>query len=175
MTIGNIVLKGLINFVWMGVLLFVFHILTYSMAVLYRIKKLSDKNESLWRDIRQVKTTLIEAHFTGVKEEKSRILKELQGGVISEIDQILAVSEGENLDWAASLKTLREDTLEVSIDLKPNRRMGSSSNFIDQLQNLILEYRSENTNFKLTFLNSEVVLNEGQQSHVFSACCILNI
>ncbi len=167
MTLRNLSFEGSINFVLIGVLLFVFHILTYSMAVLYRIKKLSDKNESLWKDIRQVKTELMEAHFAGVKEEKLRILKELRTGVISEIDQIVDLSKGRNLDWAATLATLRDDTLQVSIALNPNRRKNSDSNFMGRLQKLIMDYKSEKTNFKLTFFNSEVGLNEGQESHVF--------
>ena len=166
-TIRDFYFHKSISFVWVGVLLFVVHILSYSMAVLYRVKKLKDKNEALWKDIRHVKTELIEAHLLGVKEEKSRILKDLQTNVILEIDHLLEIAKDKKLEFAGSLATIRDDTLQVSMALKPNNRRNSQHDFMNHLQQLVNDYNSERTNYRLSFFNAKVSLNEAQENHVF--------
>lgn len=166
MTAVHLNLPGLINFVLIGVLFFVLHILCYSMAVLYRIKKLNDKNESLWKEIHQVKTALLGAHIEGVEEEKQRVMNELKSVVISDLDEIIVQAQNTKTELTSAVVSIRNDVLMMSVALSSSANERKADRFVQRLKTLISDYETDATQYKLIYLSTIINLSHGQQGHI---------
>ncbi len=151
-----------INSFQFGILLIAIHILFFSVSILYRIKKLGEKRESLWQEIRQTKKDLLESYLLGVEEERNRIVNELEYSVLSEIEtlkQNLKLAHKEDTETYNELQEIQHDVKNISVKLEGTK--GTNTGFIKKVQALITQHQTAKTTFSFDFFNfSEPITSE---------------
>jgi signal transduction histidine kinase len=137
-----------------GIAFIAMHILWISVSILYRVKKLNDKRESLWLDIRQTKKDLLDRYLKGVEEEKFRIVYELENNVLVEIESlkgaIVSLPES-NLETQKELDRIQSSVTNITSELIGNQV--THSRFIIQIENFVARHQSDKTQFSLHFFN----------------------
>jgi signal transduction histidine kinase len=145
-----------------GILLIAIHILLFSVSILYRIKKLGDKRESLWQEIRQTKKELLESYLSGVEEERNRIVDELEHSVLSDIERLkqkLKLANEADVDTYNQLQEIQNDVKNISVKIEGTK--GTNTAFIKKIQSLITDHQTDKTRFSFDFFNfSEAVIPE---------------
>ena len=145
-----------------GILLISIHILLFSVSILYRIKKMGEKRESLWQEIRLTKKDLLESYLSGVEEERNRIVHELEHGVLSEIETLkegIKSANGEDAETYDQLQKIQNDVKNISIKFEGTK--GTKSGFIKRVQNLIADHQTDKTTFNFDYFNfSEAVTTD---------------
>jgi two-component sensor histidine kinase len=144
----------------------VVHIITYSVAILFRIKLLSDKKELLWHEIRQSKNELLQAYFRGIEEEKNRITNELNRSVLKEIEVISDIPEIANSGFTPILDRLKQDIHVIASEWSENNKT-QNSGLIKNIEDLV-ESHNENEN-KIVFkqFNYMHKLESKYENHLF--------
>ena len=165
-TLNSMEIFDTINVLLVGVIFMVLHILSYSMSVLYRVKKLGDRNESLWKDIRQTKNQLFEVYFDGVKEEKVRIMSELQSSVLKEISEISSLIQKNNSELALQLDAFSNDIVLVSEELNPDKE-NSQPQLVKNVQNLVNNHQSDDIKYKVIHFGEIGYLTADVEKHLF--------
>ncbi len=166
LTLNKVGIEGPINLLLIGVLLLVLHIISYSMVMLYRIKKLNDTNDSLWQDIRQTKNQLLESHFTGIKEEQIRIMNEIQSTVLVDLDLLVENCRDKEKAIVGALYSVRNDLLLVSRELNPYKG-NYTEKFVHKVVELVKSHETDGLEYQVVHFNQDVNLSTKVEEHLY--------
>ncbi|MFT6324213.1 MAG: signal transduction histidine kinase [Halieaceae bacterium] len=166
LSIAHIKIDGSSVFLVLGFVFMVGHIFSYSIAVLFRIKKLNDKNESLWQEIRQSKNNFLQSYLNGMEEEKNRISQELQLFVISEM-------EGLTASLVHSDKVIKKDLAQLIDDIKlvtselTATNIKSNSGLVQNIEKLVSTRNNGEVTIRFTHFNYSSSLLKSNENHLF--------
>ncbi|MGB0390433.1 MAG: sensor histidine kinase [Salibacteraceae bacterium] len=154
------------TFVIYGFSFMVIHIISYSVSILFRIKILSDKKESLWQEIRQSKNDLLLAYIAGAEEEKKRITNDLQKSVISEVNQITSFQAISNEGFNVVLEEIKRDIELISNEYSFQKK-DKGSGLIKKIQNLANDHTSKETQFVFKHFNYTRPLDQSHEKNLY--------
>ena len=150
----------------LGFVFMVIHIFSYSVAVLFRIKMLTDKKEFLWQEIRKSKSELLETYLDGVEVEKNRIGKELRFSVVSEFKELANSLQGKDSAAFNQIQQLTYDVMAVTTELNAAEK-GSKSDLIHDIENLVAGHNGEGIKFEFKHFNYTHYLTSTCENHLF--------
>lgn len=150
----------------LGFMLMVVHILTYSISVLFRIKRLTDKKEQLWQEIRESKNELLQSYFNGVEEERKRITTDLEDEVIHEFESVK--NEISKLDsHITSFANDLENDIKLATEEIGLKSKAESTGLIHNLEQLVVDHNSNSTSFDFKHFNYLNRLPDVFENHLF--------
>lgn len=166
LTLRNIGVQSPINLLLLGIIFLVLHILCYSMVMLYRVKKLNDENDSLWQDIRQTKNQLLEAHFVGVAEEKTRVMNEIQSTILLDLDTLVIACKNKGQVFAGPLSSVRNDLLLVLKELNPHK-IKYNEKLVHKVNELVKMHETDDLLFNVVHFTSDLRLSQKVEDHLY--------
>lgn len=166
LTLRNIGVQSPVNLLLLGIIFLVLHILCYSMVMLYRVKKLNDENDSLWQDIRQTKNQLLEAHFVGVAEEKTRVMNEIQSTILLDLDTLVIACKEKGHVFAGPLSSVRNDLLLVLKELNPYKAKNNEK-LVHKVNELVKMHETDDLLFNVVHFTSDLKLSQKVEDHLY--------
>jgi len=135
---------------WLGAGLI--QLLMFLWVISIHVNQIANEHILLGEKMRDTKKALVNAYLTGINNEKQHISKQLNVVVLEEMKTItdnLKLENGLDQNLWKDLNTIKTDIQHISDELK----VSSSNSFTNQVQQLISQHNSAQTDFQFRSFN----------------------
>jgi signal transduction histidine kinase len=135
---------------WLGAGLI--QLLMFLWVISIHVNQIANEHILLGEKMRDTKKALVNAYLTGINKEKQHISKQLNVVVLEEMKTItdnLKLENGLDQNLWKDLNTIKTDIQHISDELK----VSSSNSFTNQVQQLISQHNSAQTDFQFRSFN----------------------